>query len=117
MQYCTVLQWIMMQFILVLFLIISLFRKDVKYLKEGEEEKTKAYCALCLASQGYSSDVLDEVSKMREVKVNQKTPLRVLHRRNLATRQRLIHTISATPIDSHYFKVCFVYTFLFGGMK
>lgn len=106
MLYSTVLQKIMIV-IMVYFLIISLFRKDVRYLKEGEEEKTKAYCALCLASQGYSSGVLEKVSKMREVRVNQKTPLRVLHRRPLATRPRIIHTISATPIDSHYFKVLY----------
>ncbi|KAK3890557.1 hypothetical protein Pcinc_005531, partial [Petrolisthes cinctipes] len=79
--------------------------KDVKYLKEGEEEKTKTYCALCLSTQGYNTAALDKLNELSEVSVEQKTPLRVLHRRPLATRTRIVHTITAVPIDLHYFKL------------
>ncbi|KAK3871941.1 hypothetical protein Pcinc_022946, partial [Petrolisthes cinctipes] len=80
-------------------------KKDVKYLKEGEEEKTKTYCALCLSTQGYNTAALDKLNELSEVSVEQKTPLRVLHRRPLATRTRIVHTITAVPIDLHYFKL------------
>ncbi|KAK3881976.1 hypothetical protein Pcinc_013620, partial [Petrolisthes cinctipes] len=80
-------------------------KKDVKYLKEGEEEKTKTYCALCLSTQGYNTAAIDKLNELSEVSVEQKTPLRVLHRRPLATRTRIVHTITAVPIDLHYFKL------------
>lgn len=80
-------------------------RKDIKNLKEGEEEKTKAYCALCIARKGYDPAVLERLARMSELTVQQKTPLRVLHRRPLATRHRVIHSMRTSPVDDYIFKV------------
>lgn len=80
-------------------------KKDLKNLKEGEEEKTKAYCALCIASKGYDCSALEALSTMPQVVIQQKTPLRVLHRRPLATRPRTILSIRAQPVDQHFFKL------------
>ncbi|XP_037781291.1 tRNA pseudouridine synthase Pus10-like [Penaeus monodon] len=80
-------------------------RKDVKVLKEGEEEKTKAYCALCLARDGYDPKVLDRLSGMTELTLCQKTPIRVLHRRCLATRRKIIHKMLASRVDDYFFKL------------
>lgn len=74
-------------------------------MKEGEEEKTKAYCALCIARDGYDPKVLDRLSGLTELTLNQKTPIRVLHRRCLATRQKMIHKMIASPVDDYFFKV------------
>lgn len=41
----------------------------------------------------------------QELKLEQKTPLRVLHRRPLAVRCRLIHTMSSEYIDEHHFRL------------
>lgn len=83
----------------------SSYRKDLKNLKEGEEEKTKAYCALCIAPKGYDYSALEALSTMPQVVIQQKTPLRVLHRRPLATRPRAILSMRAQPVDQNFFKV------------
>ncbi|XP_045114054.1 tRNA pseudouridine synthase Pus10-like [Portunus trituberculatus] len=80
-------------------------KKDLKNLKEGEEEKTKAYCALCIAAKGYDNSALEALSKMPQLVLQQKTPLRVLHRRPLATRSRTILSMKAHPVDQHFFKL------------
>ncbi|XP_064109081.1 tRNA pseudouridine synthase Pus10-like isoform X1 [Macrobrachium nipponense] len=80
-------------------------KKDVKNLKEGEEEKTKAYCALCIARAGYDPSLLKQLSGMKELVIQQKTPVRVLHRRPLLTRPRIIHEMWASSIDSFFFKL------------
>lgn len=41
----------------------------------------------------------------QELKLDQKTPLRVLHRRPLAVRCRLIHTMKSEYIDEHHFRL------------
>ncbi|XP_068214830.1 tRNA pseudouridine synthase Pus10 [Palaemon carinicauda] len=80
-------------------------KKDIKNLKEGEEEKTKAYCALCIVRGGYDPLLLSQLSGMKELVVQQKTPVRVLHRRPLLTRPRIIHEMRASCIDSFFFKL------------
>lgn len=41
----------------------------------------------------------------QELKLDQKTPLRVLHRRPLAVRCRIIHTMKSQYIDEHHFRL------------
>ena len=51
-------------------------------LKEGEEEKTKIYSALCVTLDGlpFTVEDLEKINGVPELVINQKTPLRVLHR-------------------------------------
>lgn len=67
----------------------SFFEENLKYpreesnqIKEGEEEKTKCYEALCYTDTQIDQDELD--AKLSEVAnpliIEQKTPIRVLHR-------------------------------------
>jgi len=57
-------------------------RFDLKKLKEGENVKTKFYRALCVC-RGSSDDLpqLEHLNKLKNVRIIQKTPVRVLHRR------------------------------------
>ena len=80
-------------------------RTEVCNLKEGEEEKTKSYVALCLVKNGYDPIILDKLKSQQNLVINQMTPLRVLHRRPLAVRPRTIHSVSASATDEHFFKV------------
>ncbi|KAK7068269.1 putative tRNA pseudouridine synthase Pus10 [Halocaridina rubra] len=80
-------------------------KKDVWNLKEGEEEKTKAYCALCVVRTGYDPALLSQLSEMKELIIQQQTPLRVLHRRALMTRPKVIHEMSASPVNNFLFKL------------
>lgn len=68
---------------------------DLKKLKEGENVKTKFYRALCVCRSA-SKDVqkhipLEKLNSLKRVKIIQKTPVRVLHRRPLSPRERLIY--------------------------
>ncbi|XP_076035082.1 pseudouridine synthase 10 isoform X2 [Oratosquilla oratoria] len=80
-------------------------KSDISNLKEGEEEKTKSYCALCIIPEGHDSQLLDQLKDIKSLTLHQKTPLRVLHRRPLATRNRAIYKLSTSPLDNHFFKL------------
>lgn len=78
-------------------------REATSRMKEGEEEKTKSYSALIWTQKPITPADLDFFEKIKELKIDQKTPLRVLHRRPLAVRQRHIHSMSASYLDTHHF--------------
>ncbi|KAJ8365859.1 hypothetical protein SKAU_G00146900 [Synaphobranchus kaupii] len=78
-------------------------REAVARMKEGEEEKTKSYGALIWTRTPIEKDDIEFINNIKELELAQKTPLRVLHRRPLAVRQRLIHTMTASFLDPHHF--------------
>lgn len=78
-------------------------KEDVyRHLKAGEESKTKQYRALCCCSRLLTSDDIQRVESTKDLDINQKTPIRVLHRRSLAPRRRKIHSLKigeAKPVE------------------
>ena len=40
---------------------------------------------------------------VQDMTLQQKTPIRVLHRRSLAVREKIVHSCSAKIIDDHHF--------------
>lgn len=83
-------------------------KNETKHLKDGEEGKTKSYTAVCYTKTSHSYPKIKrpkleknilELSNMKNVKIDQKTPLRVLHRRNLAARQRCIYELDVSLMD------------------
>lgn len=49
-------------------------------LKEGEEEKRKIYSALCIVGKTLTEGDINKLNNMVDIKLSQKTPVRVLHR-------------------------------------
>ncbi|XP_057700515.1 putative tRNA pseudouridine synthase Pus10 isoform X2 [Corythoichthys intestinalis] len=80
-------------------------RDAMSRMKEGEEEKTKSYRALVWTQKSIRKDDIAFIDRIKDLTVDQKTPLRVLHRRTLAVRQRLIHSMSANFVDEHHFQL------------
>lgn len=78
-------------------------REATSRMKEGEEEKTKTYSALIWTQKAIDDTDLEFLRNIKDLKIAQKTPLRVLHRRPLAVRQRLVHSMSAVHLDTHHF--------------
>ncbi|KAJ8285099.1 hypothetical protein COCON_G00039490 [Conger conger] len=78
-------------------------REAVAHMKEGEEDKTKSYGALIWTQRPIEKEDIEFINNIKELKIAQKTPLRVLHRRPLAVRQRLIHTMTASYLNPHHF--------------
>uniref|UniRef100_A0ABM5FCG6 tRNA pseudouridine(55) synthase n=1 Tax=Pogona vitticeps TaxID=103695 RepID=A0ABM5FCG6_9SAUR len=80
-------------------------REALGRMKEGEEEKTKTYSALIWTEKAVQKEDIAFLDNMQELKLDQKTPLRVLHRRPLAVRVRIIHTMRSEYIDEHHFRL------------
>ncbi|XP_066468029.1 tRNA pseudouridine synthase Pus10 [Tiliqua scincoides] len=80
-------------------------REAIGHMKEGEEEKTKTYSALIWTEKEIWSNDIAFLDNMQELKLDQKTPLRVLHRRPLAVRVRTIHSMRSEYIDEHHFRL------------
>uniref|UniRef100_A0A3Q3X8X6 tRNA pseudouridine synthase Pus10 n=1 Tax=Mola mola TaxID=94237 RepID=A0A3Q3X8X6_MOLML len=78
-------------------------REAMSRMKEGEEEKTKSYTALVWTLKPIRRDDISFIDDIQDLTLDQKTPLRVLHRRALAVRHRVIHSMSARFLDSHHF--------------
>jgi len=80
-------------------------KKDLNLLKEGEEQKIKLYRARIYAKNGVSDEQLERLKPLEDLVIKQKTPIRVLHRRALAVREKTIHRLSATRIDTCNFNL------------
>ncbi|XP_032804352.2 tRNA pseudouridine synthase Pus10 [Petromyzon marinus] len=80
-------------------------REAMAHMKEGEEEKTKSYSALVWSEKALVPGDLDFLRDIKDLRLEQTTPLRVLHRRPLAMRPRLIHTMRAELCNAHHFRL------------
>ncbi|KAF8090934.1 hypothetical protein N665_0461s0020 [Sinapis alba] len=87
--------------------------KDLKFIgsqcwammREGEAEKQKQYAALVWIARPLEEKDIDSISSLKELKILQKTPVRVLHRRSPLERERTIHWMKVEKMkgSSHYF--------------
>lgn len=75
-------------------------REQLKHLKEGEEHKLKQYCALCVIYGDVGEQTLEKCCTLAPLIIQQKTPIRVLHRRSVAVRARTIHDMNVTVVNT-----------------
>lgn len=73
-------------------------KTELGKIKLGEESKTKEYNALCIAKNTITQEQIAKLNDLSEVTLMQKTPIRVLHRRPLAVREKNIYKIKAKKI-------------------
>lgn len=78
-------------------------REAMSRMKEGEEDKTKSYTALVWTQKPIEKEDIHFLDDIKEMTLDQKTPLRVLHRRALAVRPRVIHSMTTRFVDQHHF--------------
>ncbi|XP_029834609.2 tRNA pseudouridine synthase Pus10 [Ixodes scapularis] len=78
-------------------------KSDTQVLKDGEESKRKCYTALCCANRPLTAEDSATVLKIKDLVLKQKTPIRVLHRRNLAERERIVYDMSLEPLEGNKF--------------
>jgi len=76
------------------------FRDELINLKAGEEKKIKRYMALCICSDPIEPVSLEKLGNIKDLTVSQKTPIRVLHRRPLAVRPRIVHSMKAWLLEN-----------------
>ncbi|KAK7834523.1 hypothetical protein U0070_017709 [Myodes glareolus] len=80
-------------------------REAVGYMKEGEEGRSKTYSALIWTNKAIQKNDIGFLNDLKDLKIDQKTPLRVLHRRPLAVRTRAIHSMETQYLDEHHFRL------------
>ncbi|XP_006817042.1 tRNA pseudouridine synthase Pus10-like [Saccoglossus kowalevskii] len=80
-------------------------KEEIGKLKEGELSKTKSYSALIWIDKKITPEDISFLQNIKDLKLEQKTPIRVLHRRPLAVRVRSVHTMSAEFIDEQHFRL------------
>ncbi|KAJ7341302.1 hypothetical protein JRQ81_005241 [Phrynocephalus forsythii] len=73
--------------------------------RKGKKRKPRPYSALIWTEKVIQKEDIAFLDDMQELKLDQKTPLRVLHRRPLAVRVRAIHTMRSEYIDEHHFRL------------
>jgi len=74
-------------------------------LKAAIETKAKSYCAIVWTKIAITVKDCDKLSAVRDMKILQKTPVRVLHRRSQLLRDKFVYRMRAEYINSHYFKL------------
>jgi len=82
-------------------------KADITKLKEGEEEKRKQYTALCVTARPVERDVLLKLNTMKDLTIMQETPVRVLHRRSNAVREKVVHSmeVDTEGLEGNLFKL------------
>nr|GMD43519.1 putative tRNA pseudouridine synthase Pus10 isoform X1 [Ipomoea batatas] len=71
-------------------------------INEGEAEKQKQYAALVWISRDVNNEDLQIISSVKDMKIIQKTPIRVLHRRSPLEREKIIHWVKLERIEGIY---------------
>eukprot|EP00993_Chasmostoma_nieuportense_P000208 NODE_1190_length_1613_cov_60.008748_g1121_i0.p1 GENE.NODE_1190_length_1613_cov_60.008748_g1121_i0~~NODE_1190_length_1613_cov_60.008748_g1121_i0.p1 ORF type:complete len:495 (+),score=107.39 NODE_1190_length_1613_cov_60.008748_g1121_i0:59-1543(+) len=71
------------------------------------ETKAKTYRCVAWVScdLDQSTALLNEINQRTDISVEQKTPIRVLHRRTVMTREKTIHSIHCKAINTHWLLV------------
>lgn len=76
-------------------------RAELSKIKEGEQLKTKDYLALCITKDVVTQEQINKINSFGEVVLNQKTPIRVLHRRPVAVRKKKVYQMRATLVPNN----------------
>lgn len=78
-------------------------KSDVtKYMTDTLDSKQKEYRALCCCSRQLTMDDFVKINNLKDLVIEQMTPIRVLHRRTWATRKRTIYNLHMDALDDHY---------------
>ena len=83
-------------------------KSEIDALKGVEETKRKTYRCVCWVAGGAAvgvtaNDLASKLDTLKELKVAQRTPLRVAHRRTGMVREKIIYSMSAELISSRIF--------------
>eukprot|EP01101_Sappina_pedata_P001841 TRINITY_DN11931_c0_g1_i1.p1 TRINITY_DN11931_c0_g1~~TRINITY_DN11931_c0_g1_i1.p1 ORF type:complete len:196 (-),score=92.39 TRINITY_DN11931_c0_g1_i1:48-635(-) len=81
-------------------LLQAVSKSDLARVKDGEEAHDKTYTAVVVFPRDITEEDIKIINETKNIKVFQRTPVRVLHRRSLATREKVIIGMNAQRIGS-----------------
>jgi tRNA pseudouridine synthase 10 len=76
--------------------VLSPAQRDM--MRTGEAEKRKEYRAVVWVSRPLTQQTIAHLERLTDVVLEQRTPVRVLHRRAPLMRQKMVHTLRVTPL-------------------
>ncbi|KAF4707779.1 putative tRNA pseudouridine synthase Pus10 [Perkinsus olseni] len=77
----------------------------MEWLGWSSERHTKVYVCMVWSEDPVSAEVVERVNATKEMEIQQRTPLRVMHRRANAMRRKIMHSITCEIVNPHYLKV------------
>ncbi len=80
-------------------------KKNFNMLKKAESEKVKIYTAFVWSKEEISKNITEKIHKIKDLLINQITPLRVLHKRVLKTREKYIYEVKVKEIINPHFMI------------
>eukprot|EP00039_Didymoeca_costata_P006890 m.94324 g.94324 ORF g.94324 m.94324 type:complete len:491 (-) comp13440_c0_seq2:198-1670(-) len=80
-------------------------RQALTVLKEGEKDKRKVYCCIIWTSSEVTEEHQQKLEAMKDLKLKQDTPIRVMHRRNLATRTKTVYWMKCQRLEPNFIKM------------
>lgn len=72
-------------------------------MKNAAEGKHKTYVAVVYCEDAITPEQLKTLEAITDLEIKQKTPVRVLHRRSLLTRDKMIYNMKTTYVNPHHF--------------
>lgn len=76
-------------------------------LTEAASAKVKVYAAIIQTENELKEEIIEKINLIRDLEIDQMTPLRVLHRRTLMTRDKIIYRCFLDKIN-RYSAVCYI---------
>ena len=76
----------------------TLTQEQRRLIREGEADKRKCYKALVWLSRPVDSAVLTALEGHKDIALQQRTPIRVLHRRAPLVRAKMVHSLRFSPL-------------------
>lgn len=74
-------------------------------LKKSEQHKIKMYCCMIATSRELTTEDIEKLNALENIELNQKTPLRVLHRRTLMDRKKSVFKLSVHKVNQFNYSV------------
>jgi tRNA pseudouridine synthase 10 len=77
-------------------------RDYIDNIKNAELNKMKLYTSVVYVEKEINDDDIKKINEVKNMKIIQKTPFRVLHRRTLMDRDKIIFILEAKKINEHF---------------
>jgi tRNA pseudouridine synthase 10 len=74
-------------------------------IRQGEEKKLKVYVCLVWSQNLLTPSMITKLNEIKDLTVFQKTPIRVMHRRSLMTREKKVLRAKCKKINDHFFEL------------
>ena len=77
-------------------------KEYTEFIKKAEVNKMKIYSCFVWVQKKLNDEDINKLNSIKNLELNQKTPIRVLHRRSLMDRKKIIYELKAEKVSDHF---------------